>query len=364
MKKQKPEIISGISVEVNGVQEAIGYIKKIINPSTVSVWTEGSSLKIGASSEGAALILSMPVLKLASDVKFSVPLDVLYGALKGRKTMDIVTEDNAVKCTSSRYTSTLSVSEFLVIKTEGKGDPVIISGEHQEALTAALSLSIDPVWDNNPVTAAIRIGKSNMEIVFYDSHHIAYRKLPISSNKPFDFSLPVDTFARISSVAGRAKYKMSISESSIRAGNSSFDLVLPLTHGSVNPPENAYALLKTLDSKQSKCHATVQRKFLDLALENTATFHEPRAYLSLVTKPNALSLQIKSSVGSAQASVPYSKNRKRLGEIKCRIDINLLKDILKGRQTDVEIHLKDDKLLWINCPQENGVDRFCAALSS
>lgn len=314
-------------VQTESLNNALNTITRLVPPVSGNVTLEtkdGKTLTILAQGDASecVVIVSCDSLKAKKDVLFSVPLDGLRTAVRGRKEVELEFDKQVLSIRSGSFTANLNTIDAISMesieeegekekpkkwKMEGEQSAWLAKATKQVALQAN-SLT----GDYMPLS--IRLDSKRAFVTCYDKHHFAFLQSK-EINGDLDLTLPIETVQGILDVFQGANFTIEMVSKRITVRNKIIRVTLAvpeveegsLTIDDVIAVSKEATKMKGIDITMP---ADVLRNFL---AASKAVALKERAELTATGEGKKIKLQVQTLSGQVKESLPIEKLSKKTG---------------------------------------------------
>ncbi len=354
-------------IETAPFLEALKTIQKVAPSETITMSAD-KNLVLSASSIGASIMVTIPA-KVSAEGKCTLPYATLEGVLKKRKeaTFELGKDVMNFKASSaSKYAGNLTLVPYQDIKVNKEDNVLKLQESELSKITQMVSnvaLTSVNLKKQDTLPICIKLSKKGIETSCASRNHMAYAIYSKASFKEeHEFVVSPTILPLIDGVAGKEKYKLSITPSSVYAGNDYFRVRF------VTQQAERFVTLesvkKFLESREEP-EATLKTKTENVSsiFQNLLSLYEVNSFINLSSKDGKLVAQTKTKFGEASEAIEGELK----GKIKKPYDVHpkVIEDLLNKCKTNkVKIGLHSNKSISIEASNSDVEYSYSCSVSA
>ena len=317
-----------ISLTSDDLQLALGIASKVAPPlgESITLKSEGGRLQLFSLSELARYQGVVPA-QVSGDCEFSLPLEALRDATKGRKELELKWDGNILNITTPGYKADLLTSDPLGRDELDKVEAteLTLSAEHGVWLRSAIAgVALRPTAIlSNYMPVTVKLTSKGAFVACYDTQHMAFTNSgEVTGN--LSFTLPLDKMQTILDVFANVSMKIRLSSSRVEIRNklAVVSMSLPSMDDTISADD---VISKAKEAAKAKGVAlTLPADKVNAFLENArSVMGKERGEIIGTCEGTSLKLFIQTVRGKVAASIKSSTK----GSVKFKVDFDYFQEL-------------------------------------
>lgn len=335
-----------ISIESKALEDAVKMVTKLAPPANGLVTLElAKNLVIHSAGELNRGKVNVETTKVDGEGSFSVAVDAILSATRGRKELELSYENSMLTIKSGRYKAQLSTfdpmneEEKVGAKVKGTKIDTETAGWLKEAVRNVALAPDNLIMTYMPL--GVKATSKGINVCCFDTAHVAVS----GSGKvkgDFEFVLPVNIFQNVLDVYAVSGFNMELTESSLRCSNAMLQVELALPVLDDTLPDVDTVLDMTKRSRNSELiKLEVKKEELTNFFQNArAIAGKERTEVKLTAKSNKLQLTSSNINGSVTAVCKVKS-----GDFKVNVNLPFLEEAVNKAGSTVDLGISEELIV-------------------